>query len=139
MTKLFLIARVAGRPVAIDSDEVESAVDIGDIVPVPRASPDVRGLAALRSRVMTVIDTSVALGLPAPETPPNRAVVTVADGHHYAILVEALEDVAPFELQPLDHGLAVDGGWARAAAGIVDHQGDPLLALRLRALIPALG
>ena len=60
---LFLIAHIAGRGVAIESGQVDSVVDIGDVVAVPLADRAVRGLAALRSRVVTVIDTGIALGL----------------------------------------------------------------------------
>lgn len=138
MAKLFLIARIAGRSVAIDSDQVESVVDIGPITPVPRAAPEVCGLAALRSRVVMVIDTCAALGLPQGDIRPTRAVITLVDGHHYAILVEALEDVAPFVLTPLSSGFVLEGGWRRAGCGVVDCHGDPTLAIDLRALIPGL-
>jgi len=138
MSKLFLIARIAGRSVAIDSDQVESVVDIGEITPVPRADAEIRGLAALRSRVVTVIDTHAALGLPKSDHGPGRAVITLADGHHYAILVDALEDVAPFSLAPLAGGIAVEGGWRKAGCGVIDRDGDPMLAIDLRALIPGL-
>jgi len=136
MTELFLVARIAGRTVAINSDQVDSVVDIAEITPVPRAGIEVRGLAALRSRVVLVIDTRAALGLAETDLPPSRAVITVVDGHHYAILVDALEDVAPLSLAPLTGGIAVDGGWARAGCGIVDRDGDPILAIDLRAIIP---
>ncbi len=138
MEKLFLIARIAGRPVAIDSEQVESVVDIGEITPVPRAAEEVCGLAALRSRVVTVIDTHVALGLPPAKRKTGRAVITLVDGHHYAILVDALEDVAPFTMTPLGSGIGVKGGWRKAGCGVVDRDGDPMLAIDLRALIPAL-
>ncbi len=138
MSELFLIARIAGRTVAINSDQVDSVVDIAEITPVPRTGPEVRGLAALRSRVVMVIDTHAALGLPASDLPPSRAVITVVEGHHYAILVDALEDVAPFARVALTGGIAVDGGWARAGCGIVDRDGDPILAIDLRALVPAM-
>ncbi|MBX9796357.1 chemotaxis protein CheW [Sphingomonas sp.] len=136
--RLFLIARIAGRTIAIDSDQVESVVDIGAITPVPRASASVRGLAALRSRVVTVIDTSVCLGFPPPETPPGRAVITYGDGHHYAVLVEALEDIAVYPVAPLSGGISIEGGWARAGCGVVDRDGDPVLAIDLRAILPGL-
>ena len=138
MAKLFLIARIAGRSVAIDSDQVDSVVDIGAITPVPRAAAEVCGLAALRSRVVMVIDTCAALGLATPELQPSRAVITQIEGHHYAILVEALEDVAPFALTPLSSGFVLEGGWRRAGCGVVDREGDPMLAIDLRALIPGL-
>lgn len=138
MSELFLIARIAGRTVAINSDQVDSVVDITEITPVLRTSAEVRGLAALRSRVVMVIDTHAALGLPESDVPPSRAVITMVDGHHYAVLVDALEDVAPFARVALTGGIAVDGGWARAGCGIVDRDGDPILAIDLRALVPAM-
>ena len=86
MTELFLIAHVAGRGVAIPASLVDSVVDIADVVRVPRADPCVRGLAALRSRVVTVIDTGLALGLaplgrtaPAPGLPLITATGTPPD------------------------------------------------------------
>ena len=135
MTELFLIAYVAGRAVAIEADHVASVVDIGQIVAVPRASSVVRGLAALRSRVVTVIDTQVALGHP-PIAMPGRAVIANIDGHHYAFLVDALEDVAPFERAALS-GLPIDRGWTSCAAGVVDRDGEPLLVIDLARLVPA--
>lgn len=138
MQKLFLIARIAGRSVAIDSDQVESVVDIGEITPVPRATREVRGLAALRSRVVTVIDTCAALDLPEPAQLATRAVITLVEGHHYAILVDALEDVAPFTVSRLSGGVALDKGWQRVGCGIIDRDGDPILAIDLRALVPGL-
>ncbi|MES3153270.1 chemotaxis protein CheW [Sphingomonas faeni] len=136
MTELFLIAHIAGRGVAIDAAQVDSVVDIGEIVAVPRADAFVRGLAALRSRVVTVIDTGTALGIaPTPDT-VRRAVITIVEGHHYAILIESVEDVAPFARLPLSAGLTLQAGWAIAGTGIVERDGAPLLVLDLTAIIP---
>jgi purine-binding chemotaxis protein CheW len=138
MADLFLIAQIAGRPVAIASDQVESVVDIGGIVPVPRADARVRGLAALRSRVVTVIDTHAVLGLDDDAVAEGRAVITVIDGHHYAILVDALEDVTPCALQPLSGGILLNDGWRALGCGIVELDGEPVLAIDLRAMAPGL-
>lgn len=135
MSELFLLARIAGRDVALRSEEVESVVDIVDVVPIPRAAEHVRGLAALRSRVVTVIDPALALGLGRPSASARRAVITRVDGHHYAVLVESLEDVAPCDLQPLSTGLALDAGWATTAIGMVDRSGTPVLALDISRLL----
>ena len=135
MTDLFLIARIAGRTVAIDSDQVDSVVDIGEIIPVPRAAREVRGLAALRSRVVTVIDTCAALDLPPSDSPTSRAVITLVDGHNYAVLVDSLEDVAPFATLPFAAGVTLERGWARVACGVVERDGDAVLAIDLRHLI----
>lgn len=133
--ELFLIAHIAGRGVAIDSLQVESAVDIGAITPTPLAPSHIRGLAALRSRVVTVIDTHAALGLPPQDTPAGRAVITAVDGHHYAVLVDSLEDVAPFAASPLPPGIALESGWRAAGCGEVERDGEPILVIDLTALI----
>lgn len=135
MSDLYLIAQIAGRAVAIDSGQVESVVDIGEVTAVPRACAHVRGLAALRSRVVTVVDTQSALGL-SPTAHARRAVITLVDGHHYAMLVDALDDVAPFELLPMATGVALDPVWEKAGRGIVEREGEPILALDLASLVP---
>ena len=134
--ELFLIARIAGRWVAIDSGQVESVVDLGQIVAVPGATRAVRGLAALRSRVVTVIDTGTALGVDPTPLDAGRAVITWIDGHHYAVLVEALEDVREFVRQPLSRGLVLGRGWTMVGTGLIERDGEPLLIVDLAALVP---
>jgi purine-binding chemotaxis protein CheW len=136
VSDLFLIAHIAGRGVAIDAAQVDSVVDIGEIVAVPRAEAFVRGLAALRSRVVTVIDTGIALGLAPTPDAMRRAVITIVDGHHYAILVDSVEDVAPFVRLPLSSGLALRGGWASVGTGLVERDGEPLLIIDLAVVLP---
>ena len=138
MSTLFLLAQIAGRQVAIASDQVESVVDIADVIPVPRADARVRGLAALRSTVVTVIDTHQMLGIEPDDAPTKRAVVTLIDGHRYAIMVDALEDIVAGELRPLAAGVVLDAAWAAIGCGSVDIAGDPVLAIRLRSVIPGL-
>ena len=133
--ELFLLAHVAGRPVAIPTDQVDSVVDLAELVPVPGAERAVRGLAALRSRVVTVIDTGLALGLDATPAGARRAVITRVDGHHYAVLVDALEDVAPFVRQPLG-GLRLRAGWAVAGIALIERDGEPVLVVDLPRLVP---
>jgi len=136
MAHLYLIAQIAGRTVAIDSDQVESVVDIGEVTAIPRAADHVRGLAALRSRVVTVVDTQSALGLDPSGAEARRAVITLIDGHHYALLVDALDDVAPFDLLPLAGGVALGSAWRAAGRGIVERDGEPILAIDLASLVP---
>jgi len=136
MTELFVIAQIAGRGVAVAATQVDSVVDLGEIVAAPRAASFVRGVAALRSRVVTVIDTGIALGLSPTPDDCRRAVITIVEGHHYAILVDSVEDVAPFARLPLSSGLALQGGWAIAGTAIVERDGEPLLVIDLAAVVP---
>jgi purine-binding chemotaxis protein CheW len=111
-------------------------VDIGEVTAIPRAADHVRGLAALRSRVVTVVDTQSALGLEPSAIEARRAVITLIDGHHYALLVDALDDVAPFDLLPLAGGVALGSAWRAAGRGIVERDGEPILAIDLASLVP---
>ena len=52
MTDLILLARVGDQRVAFDAKAVDAVVDIDAVIPVPMAPDSVRGLAAIRSRVV---------------------------------------------------------------------------------------
>lgn len=135
MPKLFLLARVAGQDVAILSDDVGSVVDIADIAPVPRTSPAVRGLAALRSRVVTVIDTALAVDPGNAPCSHRRAVVTQVDGHHYALLVDMLDDAFRAEVRSLSSGLMPGMAWGPVVSGMIDHDGRAVLILDVAAVV----
>ncbi|HBQ54425.1 MAG TPA: chemotaxis protein CheW, partial [Erythrobacter sp.] len=62
MNDLLLMCMVAGRRAAIPAIRVQSVIEIEDITPIPGAPAFIRGLTALRSQALTVIDCSVALG-----------------------------------------------------------------------------
>ena len=132
---LHLIARIAGQRVAMPTAAIDSVVEPASVVPVPRAPAHVAGLAALRSRVLTLIDCEAALGLPPAGTAGRKTVVLAADGHLYGLLVDAVEDVVDLvsPVQPVSTRLA--GGWAAVAVGLVDHGGDALLLIDPAALL----
>lgn len=131
---LVLVVNLAGQRVALASEDVESVVEIEGITAVPRAAPHVAGLAALRSRVLTVIDCRASLDL-GPTEKARDAVVAVVDGHPYALLVDTVEDVveAAGGIRPL--GASVGPGWSRVARGAVEAEGDLMLLLDVPALI----
>lgn len=135
MAELLLLATIDGQEVVIRSGQARSVVDIGTITPVPRAARAVRGLAALRSQVVTVIDTGIALDEAAMPPPRRRAVVTRVDGHHYALLVDTLNDVVEYPVMPLTSGLVLAPRWASVAAGMIERDGRPVLLIDLPAVI----
>lgn len=136
MTDLLLIAKIAGERVALPADDVEAVVEIEAITPVPRAAPHVAGLAALRSRVLTVIDCFASLDLGRSLTDGYReAIVVVADGHPYALLVEGVEDVLEHSGEILPVRTSLGAGWRRVTERVVDAGGDLLLLVDPQALI----
>ena len=127
MSDLYLLVQIAGRRAAIPGALVQSVVEIDQVVPVPLAPPHVAGLAALRSRALTVIDCAVALGQADAPIPPVKALVVEQDGFLYALSVEEVEDVVWIEEEahPLPAGR--HGGWEQAALGMVGVGGEMLL------------
>ena len=136
MEGLLLIINLAGERVAIAADAVESVVEIEGLTPVPRAAAHVAGLAALRSRVLTVIDSRASLGLP-PTVPdgPSEAIVIEADGHPYALLVDSVEDVFEYEGEVRPVRTSLEPGWRRVAKGMVEADGRLLLLIDSHALL----
>lgn len=136
MKALLLIITIAGERVAIPADDVESVVEIEGLTPVPRCAGHIAGLAALRSRVLTVIDclASLEMGVSVVEG-PREAIVIETDGHPYALLVDSVEDVFEYqgEVQPVRTSLAA--GWQRVARGMVETGPDQLLLIDSQALL----
>jgi purine-binding chemotaxis protein CheW len=135
MADLLLIVRIAGERVAIPTAEVESVVEIGAGTPVPRAAPHVAGLAALRSRVLTVIDCHASLRPGEPMPAIRDAMVVVADGPPYALLVDGVEDVVEASGDPGPLPAALGGGWARIGRAMVEAGDELLLQVDVGALI----
>lgn len=130
MESLKLIARIAGQRIALSADAIESVVEIESITPAPLAPSHIAGLAALRSRVLTIIDSYATLELGrAPRDGLLQAIVVTIDNHLYGLLVDEVEDVAEIggDPAPLHAGLA--RGWSHAALGLVEHEGRAILLL----------
>ncbi len=134
--RLHLIARIGTQRVAIDAGVVKSVIEVDALTPVPRAGSHIAGLAALRSRVLTIIDSHAALGVAsvAPDA-LHPAVVVMIDGHCYGLLVDEVEDVVAIPDDARGHARGLDAGWARVATAVVEHDGAALLLLDAAALV----
>jgi len=137
MNELLLVVTIAGERVALPSAAVESVVELDTLTPVPRAASHVAGLSALRSRVLTVIDCmrSLELGETDCSDGIREAAVVELEGHHYALIVDMVEDVveAQGELQPVR--ATMGEGWERVSQGMIETDNGPLLLVDVAALI----
>jgi len=137
VNELLLIVTIAGSRVALPAAAVESVVELDTLIPVPRAPGHVAGLSALRSRVLTVIDTlrSLELGDTDCSDGIREAAVVELDGHHYALLVDVVEDVVEALSDPSPVRAAMGAGWERASKGMVETEEGPLLLVDIDALV----
>jgi purine-binding chemotaxis protein CheW len=137
VNELLLVVTIAGERVALASSAVESVVELDTLIPVPRAAPHVAGLSALRSRVLTVIDCRRSLELETSDCSEGirEAAVVELDGHHYALIVDLVEDVVEALSEPTPVRAAMGRGWERASQGMVETETGPLLLVDISALI----
>ncbi|MDZ3831557.1 MAG: chemotaxis protein CheW [Sphingopyxis sp.] len=130
MDKLYLIARIADTRVALRSRAIHSVVAVGTPVEVPAAPPHVAGLFALRSRVFTLIDPHVVIGLPpVPVASGQRVIVVDVADHGYALLADEVEDVCFIDEPETRVAGKLTEGWARVADAVIEHQGASLLVV----------
>lgn len=130
MNELVVLSHIAGRTVAVTAAEVRSVVDLEAVVPVPRAPAYVAGLAALRSRALTVIDTRRAIGsTDLSQGTDSRAIVVEHDGHDYALLVDDVSDVVEGEASASSVPGNYGAGWQKVARGMIETERGPALLL----------
>ena len=138
MNQLLLIVTIAGSRVALPAAEVESVVELDTLIAVPRAPAHLAGLSALRSRVLTVIDCKRSLELGTTDFAALdllEAAVVEVDGHFYALLVDAVEDVVDALSDPVAVRAAMGAGWERVSQGMVETEEGPLLLVDIPALV----
>ena len=57
------------------------------------------------------------------------------DGHHYALIVDLVEDVVEALSQPTVVRAAMGPGWERVSQGMVETEAGPLLLIDVAALV----
>jgi purine-binding chemotaxis protein CheW len=134
--KLYLIARIADTRVAFRTSAIDSVVVAGEIVPVLGAPPHIIGLFALRSRVLTLIDPKVVIGVaPGTVAPHQRVIVIDVGGHGYALMADAIEDVCFVESDEKPLRGRLDDGWERIADAMIEHDGATLVVVEPERLV----
>jgi purine-binding chemotaxis protein CheW len=137
MAELLLVVTIGGERVALPAAAVESVVELDALIPVPRAPAHVAGLSALRSRVLTVVDCMRSLELGATDCSDGiyEAAVVELDGHHYALIVDLVEDVVEAMSEPVTLRAAMGEGWERVSKGMVETEQGPLLLVDIGAIV----
>lgn len=132
--QLHLLCRIGAATVALAADQIEAVVKVDQVVPVPGAPACVRGLAAIRSRLLTLIDTASLVGEVSPQ-PTYMAIVTVG-GHGYGLLLDGIDEVAEIAtVGPLP--ATADAGWMTVDPMLGDHAGELVLVVDPQQFIAA--
>jgi purine-binding chemotaxis protein CheW len=130
--ELFLFATVAGTAIAMPTHELEAVVRLGEIVPIARTSAHVRGLAALRSRVLTIIDMrALVIGEQSEMGKAPLAIVAEVDGHSYGLLIDNVSDICAVEDGILPIRGRVNAMWEPFAKGMTLYENHLHLAVSI--------
>mgnify|MGYP001547365008 FL=1 len=140
MSGLYLFARIGGTSVAIRTDEVEGVVRLRELSPVPAVAGYVAGLAALRSRVLTMIDVAALIGGRKAKHPDCGndaafAVVCQISGHSYGIMVETVEDIQTVDTPILPVCGRVDDIWQPYVQGVIELDGKACFVVSLASFL----
>jgi purine-binding chemotaxis protein CheW len=137
MTDMLLVIMLAGRRAALPAVQVNAVIELSEVTPVPRAARHVTGLAALRSRPLTVIDCTAALGIDSGQADwrRQRAVVVEHEGHLYGLLVDGADDIVAALDEPRPLGADPGPGWQRVALGRIETEAGAVLLLDIGSLI----
>jgi purine-binding chemotaxis protein CheW len=112
MAELYLIAYIDGCRIAINSGRIESIVQLPKVISVPRTDPSIAGLFALRSRVLTLIDSQYFVtGNRQQLAKGCLAVVVEIAGHHYGLAVDKVEDVVSISDEVMQKSISPSAKW----------------------------
>jgi chemotaxis signal transduction protein len=115
----YLLVRAEGRPYGLPLERVVAVSELGEVWPVPRAVPAVRGLTPRRGRLVPLVHLGALMAeRPAPPERGATAVfVELGAGparRHVALEVDDADDVIRAAALPVPPGEALP--WSRGVA-----------------------
>lgn len=136
MKQLFLLAQIAGTEIAICSCVVELVISVGDVVEIPGSDPTIAGLFALRSRVLTLIDSQFRVTGRKNKVPHGSfAVMVEIDNHIYGLIVDRVMDVIQIEEQAVSQISRVDPKWQSLVDNVVEVEGRVIMVVDPASLV----
>ncbi len=126
----YLLVRAGGRPVGLEVAEVLEVVDLAATFPVPATEPALRGVVAVRERLVPVVNLSDILWGAAGDRPRGEIGVLARAGRQRVCLeVEEAEAVLAEPVMPVPAGESLP--WA---LGVTRRDGAVVPILDLKAL-----
>lgn len=125
-TELFLLCMIGSTAVAFPAAKIEAVVKLEHVTAVPGAPKSIRGLAAIRSRILTLIDCPVMVGVDYGD-PAFMAVVTI-DGHGYGLLLDSVADVVEMQT-PAPVPAKLGASWSSLSPLLGEHAEELCLVI----------
>lgn len=101
----FLLVRTSTRRVGLQLTQVLEVVSLGEVRPVPTVEPAVRGVVAVRGRVVPLVHLGALLdGVPCSPVAGATGVVVAVDGRRVCLEVEEAELLVREPVLPIPTG-----------------------------------
>lgn len=126
----FLLVRAGNRRVGLQLSQVVEVTQLGPVHPVPSVEPAVRGVVAVKGRMVPVVHLGALLeGSACPVKTENLAVVVMLDDRRLCLEIEEAEIIVRQAAMPVPPGETLP--WA---IGVARHEDGLVPLLDLSAL-----
>ncbi|WP_367307445.1 chemotaxis protein CheW [Alicyclobacillus acidocaldarius] len=126
----YVVMRVGSERYGAHVSQVRSVERVGDITPVPRTLPFIKGVMHLRGAIVPVIDLAERVGLAQVSADEERRIVVAdVDEMLVGMVVDAVEDVVQIAPESVEPPPSVVGGLEAVYLRGVARLGDDLLVL----------
>jgi purine-binding chemotaxis protein CheW len=113
----FLLVRTSSRRVGLQLSQVLEVVPLGDVHPVPVVEPAVRGVVAVRGRMVPVVHLGALLdGEPCTPAAGRSGVIVAVEGRRVCLEVEEAELLVRESVLPMPLGETLP--WAVGVARV---------------------
>ena len=140
-TRQYVTIRLGGQLFGLPIDRAQDVFIPDNFSPVPLARSEISGVLNLRGRILTAIDLSRVLDVPAVnQNNAERPVVCVVGANEsYGFLTDSVGEVIALDAEAIEpNPVNMDPGWARVSAGTCRLETELLVILDVDALIEGL-
>ncbi len=135
----YVTFQLEGERIAIALPLVRDVQRAQPITPVPRAPAVIAGLVNIRGRAMPALDIRAHFSLsPYADVDAVKLVVVEYDGERFALMVDALDEVATLAPDAIAAATQKDTRWYAAASGLATQDNAPIVVLDLAQFLSAL-
>ena len=140
-TRQYVTIRLGGQLFGLPIERAQDVFIPDNFSPVPLARREISGVLNLRGRILTAIDLSRVLDVPAVnQNNAERPVVCVVGANEsYGFLTDSVGEVIALDADQIEaNPVNMDPGWARVSAGTCRLETELLVILNVDALIESM-
>jgi len=133
----FVTLTIADQLFGVPVSVIHDVFSPQSLTPVPLSGPEIAGVLNLRGRIVTAIDTRIALGIAPRASQTNAMAIGIEkNGESYGLIIDGVGEVltlTPEQYEP--NPSTLDPRWREVSAGVYRLKGNLLVVLDVSKLI----